>query len=118
MVVLVVIIVTVVFIAVVVVVVVVLVGKSARNSVEFRNYSSSGPFELQNFHRNFIFMIVKCVPANLEHILAGLESSPAIDSYNFIFHESENFPAFYFFGPLLSHLLILSRCNNGGNCFE
>jgi hypothetical protein len=61
-----------------------LVGKSARNSAEFRDYSHSGPFELWNFHRNFIFLIVKCVPANLEHIPAGSESSPAIDSFNFM----------------------------------
>ncbi len=27
-----------------------LVGKSAQNSAEFRNYSNFGPFELQNFH--------------------------------------------------------------------
>jgi hypothetical protein len=32
-----------------------LVGKSARNSAEFQDYSDSGPFELQNFHHNFIF---------------------------------------------------------------
>jgi hypothetical protein len=62
----------------------ILVGKSARNSVEFRDYSDSGPFELRNFHRNFIFPTVKCVPANLEHFPAGLESSPAIDSSAFM----------------------------------
>jgi hypothetical protein len=48
-----------------------LVGKSARNSAEFRNYSDPGPFELQNFHRKFIFPILKCVPANSEHVPAG-----------------------------------------------
>ena len=32
-----------------------LVGKSAWNSAEFHNYSNSGPFELQNFHRTLIF---------------------------------------------------------------
>ncbi len=62
----------------------VLVGKYARNSAEFRDYSNSGPFELRNFHRNFIFLIVKCVPANSEHVPASLESSPAIDSSDFI----------------------------------
>jgi hypothetical protein len=61
-----------------------LVGKSARNSAEFCNYSDSGPFELQNFHQNFIFLIIKCVPANSEHVPAGLKSSPAIDSSNFM----------------------------------
>jgi hypothetical protein len=61
-----------------------LVGKSVRNSAEFHNYSKSGPFELQNFHRNFIFLIVKCVPANSEHVSSGSESSPAIDSSNFM----------------------------------
>jgi hypothetical protein len=30
-------------------------GDSARNSMEFRNYSDSRPFELWNFHQNFIF---------------------------------------------------------------
>jgi hypothetical protein len=61
-----------------------LVGKSVRNLAEFRDYSISGPFELQNFHWNFIFPIVKCVPANSEHFLSSLESSPAIDSSNFM----------------------------------
>jgi hypothetical protein len=42
-----------------------LVGKSARNSVGFCDYSNSGPFELRNCHRNFIFPIMKFVPANL-----------------------------------------------------
>jgi hypothetical protein len=32
-----------------------LVRKSVRNPAEFRDYSDSGPFELQNFHRNFYF---------------------------------------------------------------
>jgi hypothetical protein len=57
-----------------------LVGKSAWNSVEFRNYSYSGPFELLNLHWNFIFPIVKCFLANSEHIPSGSESSPAIYS--------------------------------------
>jgi hypothetical protein len=57
-----------------------LVGKSAWNSVEICNYSDSGPVELRNFHRNFIFPIIKCVPANMELVPAGLESSPTIDS--------------------------------------
>jgi hypothetical protein len=61
-----------------------LVGKSAWNSVEFCNYSNSRPFELWNFHQNFIFSIVKCVPANSEHIPAGSECSPTIDSSNFM----------------------------------
>jgi hypothetical protein len=42
-----------------------LVGKSTWNSAEFRNYFDSRPFELQNFHQNFMFLIVKFVPANL-----------------------------------------------------
>jgi hypothetical protein len=61
-----------------------LVGKSARNSTEFHNYSDSGPFELQNFHWNFIFPIVKFVPANAEHVPAGSESSPTINSSDFM----------------------------------
>jgi hypothetical protein len=45
-----------------------LVGKSAQNSMKFHNYSNSGPFEFWNFHRNFIFPIVKCILASLEHV--------------------------------------------------
>ncbi len=41
-----------------------LVGISAWNSAESRNYSDSGPFELQNFHPNFIFQIIIFFPAN------------------------------------------------------
>ena len=61
-----------------------LVGISVWNSAEFRNKSDSRPFELRNFYRNFIFLIVKCVPANSKHIFSGLESSPAIYSSNFM----------------------------------
>jgi hypothetical protein len=61
-----------------------LVGKSIWNPAEFHDYSDSGPFELQNFHRNFIFSIIKCVPTNLEHVPSFLESSPAFDSSNFM----------------------------------
>jgi hypothetical protein len=61
-----------------------LVGKSARNSAEFHDCSDSGPFELRNFHWNFIFPIIKCVLANLEHVPTGSESSPAINSSNFM----------------------------------
>jgi hypothetical protein len=71
-----------------------LVGKSAWNSAEFRDYSDSGPFELWNFHPNFIFPIVKCVPANLEHVPAGSESSPGIDSSNFM-NRKMFLPSFY-----------------------
>jgi hypothetical protein len=62
----------------------VLVGKLAWNSAEFRDYSNSRPFKLQNFHRNFIFPIMKCVPANSAHVPAGSESSPTIGSSNFM----------------------------------
>jgi hypothetical protein len=61
-----------------------LVGKSKRDSVEFRKYCNSGPSERRSFHQNFIFPIVKCVSANLEHVPAGLESSPTIDSSDFM----------------------------------
>jgi hypothetical protein len=74
-----------------------LVGKSIWNTAEFCNESDSGPFELRNFHWNFIFPIVKCVPANSEHISSGLESSPAIDSSNFM--NWKMFPPSVFFGP-------------------
>ncbi len=36
------------------------------------------------FHRNFIFPIVKCVPANSELVFSGSESSPTIDCSNFM----------------------------------
>jgi hypothetical protein len=61
-----------------------LVGKSNLNSMEFRNLSNSGPFELRNFHWNFIHPIVKCVLANFEHISSGFESSFAISSSDFM----------------------------------
>jgi hypothetical protein len=61
-----------------------LVGISVWNSAEFRNKSDSRPFELRNFHQNLIFPIVKCVPANSEHIFSGSEFSPAIYSSNFM----------------------------------
>jgi hypothetical protein len=90
------------------------VGKSAGNSAEFCNYSDSGPFELRNFHRNVIIPIVKCVPANLEHVPAGLESSPTI--HFSVFMNRKTFLPFIFCPPL-SHLLVLSRCRDGGNHF-
>jgi hypothetical protein len=61
-----------------------LVGKSVWNSAGFRDYSDSGDFEQQNFHLNFIFPIAKCVSTNSEHISSSSESSPAIDSSNFM----------------------------------
>jgi hypothetical protein len=75
----------------------ILVGKSIQNLTEFRNYSNSGPFQLQNFQRNFIFLIIKCVPANLEHVPSGLESSPSIDSSSFM--NRKMFPHFVFSWP-------------------
>jgi hypothetical protein len=74
-----------------------LVGKSIRNPAEFRDYSDSRPFELRNFHRNFIFPIVKCVPTNPEHVPSGSESSPAIDSSDFM--NRKTFSPFIFFWP-------------------
>jgi hypothetical protein len=72
-----------------------LVGKSVRNSAKFRNSSDSGPFEPRNFHQNFIFLIIKCVPANSEHISSGFESFPTINSSNFM--NPETFPPSVFF---------------------
>ncbi len=72
-----------------------LVGKSVWNSAEFRDYSNSGPFELQNFHRNFIFPTVKCVPINSERVSSNLESSPAINSSDFM--NQKMFPPSCFF---------------------
>ncbi len=61
-----------------------LVGKSGRNSAEFRDCYNFGHFQHRNFHPNFIFWIVKFIPANLEHVPASLESSPTIDSSDFM----------------------------------
>ncbi len=36
------------------------------------------------FSSDFFLRIVKCVPDNSEHVPAGLESSPAIESSNFM----------------------------------
>jgi hypothetical protein len=55
-----------------------------RNSAEFCDYSDFGPFGLRNFHWNFIFPIVKCVPTNSELVFSGSESSPAIDCSSFM----------------------------------
>ncbi len=74
-----------------------LVGKSVQNPAEFRDHSNSGPFELHNIHRNFIFLTVKCIPANSEHVPSGSESSPAIDSSNFM--NWKTFPTYVFFWP-------------------
>ncbi len=60
------------------------IGKSVRNPAEFCDYSDFGPFGLRNFHQNFIFPIVKCVPTNSEHVFSGSESSPAIYSSDFM----------------------------------
>ncbi len=79
------------------------VGKSVRNSTEFRDFSDFGPFGLRNFHRNFIFPIVKCVPANSEHVFSGSESSPAIYSSDFM--NRKIFPPWHNFAPNL-HLLM------------
>jgi hypothetical protein len=50
-------------------------------------------FELWNFHRNSIFPIIKCVPANSEHVFSGSESSPAINSSNFM--NRKTFPLYF-----------------------
>jgi hypothetical protein len=81
-----------------------LVGKSVPNSTEFHNSPNYRPFELQNFHRNFIFLIVKCVPVNSEHISSSLESSPAIDSSDFM--NQKTFLPSVFFGPPKRHLVV------------
>jgi hypothetical protein len=61
-------------------------------------------FELRNFHWNFIFPIIKCVPAISEHVFSGSESSPAINSSNFM--NQKTFPPWQNFVPNL-HLLTL-----------
>ncbi len=94
-----------------------LVGKSAWNSTEFCDYSNLGPFPPWNFDRNFIFPIVKLVPANSEHVPAILEYFPTIDSSNFM-HRKRFLPLIIF--PPKLHLLVLhhnpsraNRCNFG-----
>ncbi len=69
-----------------------LVGKSIQNSAESHNYSDSGPFELRNFHRNFIFPILKCVCScqyGTRSLWFGILSHPQF----FQFHELENISA-------------------------
>jgi hypothetical protein len=86
-----------------------LVRKSARNSAEFRDIPIPDLLNSRGFIRNFIFLIVKCVPANLEHISSGSESSPIIDSSDFM--NQKMFPPHqYFFGPPKRYLVVyLSR---------
>jgi hypothetical protein len=92
-----------------------LVGKSARNSTKFCNYSNSGPFELWNFHRNFFSYCKMC---SRQFVTRSRRFGILSPHQFFRFHESENVPAFNFFCLPLSHILILSRCRYGGNCFE
>ncbi len=80
-----------------------LVGKSAWNSAEFCNYFDSVPFSCQNFDRNFVFRIIKHVPAKSEHVPTVLEYFPAINSSNFM-HQRKFLP-FLFCLPRL-HLLV------------
>ncbi len=54
------------------------------------------PDLLNSGNRNFIFLIIKCVPTNSEHDSSSSESSPAI--WFFPFHESENIPTIYVSG--------------------
>ncbi len=82
-----------------------LFGKSGWNPVEFSYHFNSEPCQFWNFHQNFIFPIVKFVPANLEHTPASLESSPAENSSNFMHRKM--FPPF--FCPPKLNLLVLSR---------
>ncbi len=69
------------------------------------------PFELWNFHRNFIFWIIKCVPAYSEHVPAGSESSPAIDSSDM---NQKTFRLLF----LRWRQQALSRCRYGGTGVE
>jgi hypothetical protein len=71
-----------------------LVGKSARNSVAFRNYSDSGPFELQNFSSEFNFSNCKMC----SHQFGTQSCQFRILSHHrfFQFHELENLPTFFF----------------------
>jgi hypothetical protein len=69
-----------------------LVGKSGWNSVVFHNNSDSRPYSARNSDQNFIFWIVKLVPANSEHVPTILEYFPTIDSPNFM--HRKRFPPF------------------------
>ncbi len=51
------------------------------------------------FHRNFIFPILKCVPANSEHVSSGSESCPTIDSSDFM--KRKTFLPSQFFWPTM-----------------
>jgi hypothetical protein len=67
------------------------------------DFSNFGPFGLRNLHRNFIFSIVKCVPANSEQVFSSSESSPTIYSSDFM--NQKTFPPWHNFAPNL-HLLM------------
>jgi hypothetical protein len=56
------------------------------------------------FIKSLFFPIIKCVPANSEHIFSSLESSPIINSSDFI--NQKTFPPWHNFAPNL-HLLTL-----------
>jgi hypothetical protein len=75
--------------------------------MEFRDYSDSGPFELWTYHWNFIFLIVKCDVTNLEHVPSGSESSPTIDSSNFM--NWKTFPASVIFWPAIKTSISVSQ---------
>ncbi len=68
--------------------------------LEFRGIQRLSRFRTfwtPEFSLEFIFPIVKCVPANSEHVSSGSESSSAIDSSNFI--NQKTFPPSVFFWP-------------------
>ncbi len=52
-----------------------------------------GTFSPLKFYWNFVFLIVKFVLANSEHNPASLESSPVIDSSDFMHRKT--FPPFF-----------------------
>ncbi len=84
-----------------------LVGQSSQNSAKFCNYSDSGPFHPQNFHRNFIFPIIKfvpAVPANSEHAPASSEYFSMINSSNFML--PKNIPVVFYFSRKKLHLFV------------
>jgi hypothetical protein len=61
-----------------------LVGKSTQNCAEFHNYSNSGPFFCLNFDWNFVFRIVKLVPAESEQVPAILVFYPTNNVLDFM----------------------------------
>ncbi len=73
-------------------------------------------FWTPEFSSEFIFLIVKCVPANSEHISSGWESSPTIDSSNFM--NWKTFPPWVFFWPAEKNIQSFISAGRPGDAYS